>query len=85
MKYALFPGCVLEGAAAEAYTSLKKVCEKLNIKSEGFFMAGLRAPMAIRLMRVGKMNPLDKHPVNPEIETIRKIVKNAEAAAKEAE
>lgn len=58
---------------------------KLNIKSEGFFMAGLRAPMAIRLMRVGKMNPLDKHPVNPEIETIRKIVKNAEAAAKEAE
>ena len=58
---------------------------KLNIKSEGFLMAGLRAPMALRLMRVGKMNPLDKHKVNPEIETIRKIVKNAEAAAKEAE
>ena len=34
MKYALFPGCVLEGAAAEAYTSLKKVCEKLNIGIE---------------------------------------------------
>lgn len=34
MKYALFPGCVLEGAAAEAYTSLKKVCEKLNIEIE---------------------------------------------------
>jgi len=31
------------------------------------------------------MNPLDTHKVNPEIETIRKIVKNAEAAAKEAE
>ncbi len=58
---------------------------KLNIKSEGFLMAGLRAPMALRLMRVGKMNPLDTHKVNPEIETIRKIVKNAEAPAKEAE
>ena len=34
MKYALFPGCVLEGAAAEAYTSLKKVCEKLGIEVE---------------------------------------------------
>lgn len=34
MKYALFPGCVLEGAAAEAYTSLKKVCEKLGIEIE---------------------------------------------------
>ena len=34
MKYALFPGCVLEGAAAEAYTSLKKVCEKLDIEIE---------------------------------------------------
>ena len=34
MKYALFPGCVLEGAAAEAYTSLKKVCEKLEIEIE---------------------------------------------------
>ncbi|MBQ1867109.1 MULTISPECIES: succinate dehydrogenase/fumarate reductase iron-sulfur subunit [Selenomonas] len=56
---------------------------KLNIKSEGFFAAGLRAPMALRLMRVGKMNPLDKHPVNKEIDTIRKIVKNAEAASKE--
>ncbi len=58
---------------------------KLNIKSEGFLMAGLRAPMALRLMHVGKMNPLDSHPVNPEIDTIRKIVKNAEAAAKEEE
>lgn len=34
MKYALFPGCVLEGAAAEAYTSLKKVCEKLGLELE---------------------------------------------------
>ena len=34
MKYALFPGCVLEGATAEAYTSLKKVCEKLDIEIE---------------------------------------------------
>ena len=34
MKYALFPGCVLDGAAAEAYTSLKKVCEKLGIEIE---------------------------------------------------
>ncbi len=34
MKYALFPGCVLEGAAAEAYTSLKKVCEKLDLEIE---------------------------------------------------
>ena len=52
-------------------------------EEEGFFAAGLRAPMALRLMRVGKMNPLDSHPVNKEIETIRKVVKNAEAAAKE--
>ena len=34
MKFALFPGCVLEGAAAEAYTSLKKVCGKLDIELE---------------------------------------------------
>lgn len=31
LAYALFPGCVLKGAAAEAYTSLKKVCEILDI------------------------------------------------------
>ncbi|MFC2767238.1 MAG: CoB--CoM heterodisulfide reductase iron-sulfur subunit B family protein [Mitsuokella sp.] len=34
MKYALFPGCVLEGAAAEAYTSLKKVCEAIGLEIE---------------------------------------------------
>lgn len=34
MKYALFPGCVLDGAAAEAYTSLKKVCEKIDLEIE---------------------------------------------------
>lgn len=32
LKFALFPGCVLKGAAAEAYTSLKKVCDKLGIE-----------------------------------------------------
>ena len=32
MKYAFFPGCVLKGAAAEAYTSMKKVCDKLGIE-----------------------------------------------------
>ncbi len=58
---------------------------KLNIKSEGLIMAALRAPMAVRLMRTGKMNPMAGHPVNPEINTIKKIVKNAEAASKEAE
>ena len=51
---------------------------KLNIKSEGFFLAGLRAPMALRLMRVGKMNPLESHPVNPEVKTVAAIVKVAE-------
>ena len=51
---------------------------RLNIKSEGFFMAGLRAPMALRLMHVGKMNPLESHPVNPEVKTIAAIVKAAE-------
>lgn len=56
---------------------------KLNIKSEGFLMAGLRAPMALRLMRVGKMNPLDKHPINPEIKTIDAVVKTAEEAGRE--
>ncbi|MBR2216525.1 MAG: CoB--CoM heterodisulfide reductase iron-sulfur subunit B family protein [Selenomonadaceae bacterium] len=34
MKYAFFPGCVLKGAAAEAYTSMFKVCEKLGIELE---------------------------------------------------
>jgi len=34
MKFAFFPGCVLKGAAAEAYTSLTKVCEKLSIEIE---------------------------------------------------
>ncbi len=56
---------------------------KLNIKSEGFFAAGLRAPMAIRLMKVGKMDPFESHPVNPEIKTIQKLVKAAEAASKD--
>lgn len=51
---------------------------KLNIKSEGLLMSALRAPMAFRLMKVGKLNPMDKHPVNPEISTIQKIVKTAE-------
>ena len=56
---------------------------KLNIESEGFLAASLRAPMALRLMHVGKMNPLDKHPVNPEIDTIRKVVKIAEQQSEE--
>lgn len=56
---------------------------KLNIKSEGFLAAGLRLPMALRLMNVGKMNPMEKHPVNPEIKTIDAVVKAAEAAEKE--
>lgn len=34
MKYAFFPGCVLKGAAAEAYTSLTKVCDRLGIELE---------------------------------------------------
>ena len=32
MKYAFFPGCVLKGAAAEAYTSMQRVCEKIGIE-----------------------------------------------------
>lgn len=32
MKFAFFPGCVLKGAAAEAYTSMSKVCEKIGIE-----------------------------------------------------
>lgn len=55
---------------------------KLNIKSEGFLAAALRMPMAVRLLRSGKLNPLDSHPVNKEIKTIKAIVK---AAEKEAE
>lgn len=54
---------------------------KLNIKSEGLLAAGLRFPMAIRLARTGKMNPLAPHPVNPEIKTIQAIVKNAEGGS----
>ena len=42
------------------------------------FMAGLLPPMALRLMHVGKMNPLETHPVNPEVKTIAAIVKAAE-------
>lgn len=34
MKFAFFPGCVLKGAAAEAYTSMQKVCEVLDIELE---------------------------------------------------
>lgn len=34
MKFAFFPGCVLKGAAGEAYTSMQKVCEKLDIELE---------------------------------------------------
>lgn len=34
MKFAFFPGCVLKGAAAEAYTSMQKVCEALGIELE---------------------------------------------------
>ena len=56
---------------------------KLNIKSEGYLMSSLRLPMALRLMNVGKMDPLAKHPVNPEIKTIDAIVKAAENADKE--
>lgn len=56
---------------------------KLNIKSEGFLKAGTRAPMGIRLMHTGKLDPLAKHPVNPEIATIKKIVQVAEKASKE--
>lgn len=54
---------------------------KLNIKSEGFIMAGFRLPMALRLMNAGKMNPLESHPTNPEIQTIRAVVKAAEEEA----
>ena len=37
MKFAFFPGCVLKGAAAEAYTSMQKVCEALGIEiPEGY-------------------------------------------------
>jgi len=32
MQFAFFPGCVLKGAAAEAYTSLTKVCDRLGIE-----------------------------------------------------
>lgn len=56
---------------------------KLNIKSEGYLMSSLRLPMALRLMNVGKMDPLAKHPVNPDIKTIDAIVKAAESADKE--
>ncbi len=34
MKFALFPGCVLKGAAAEAYTSLMKVSEAIGLELE---------------------------------------------------
>lgn len=34
MKFAFFPGCVLKGAAAEAYASTEKVCAKLGIEIE---------------------------------------------------
>ena len=56
---------------------------KLNIKSEGFLKAGTRAPMGIRLMATGKLDPTASHPVNPEIATIKKIVQIAEQASKE--
>lgn len=56
---------------------------KLNIKSEGYLMSGLRLPMALRLISTGKMDPTAAHPVNPEIQTVAAIVKAAEQAEKE--
>ena len=56
---------------------------KLNIKSEGFLKAGTRAPMGLRLMHVGKLDPTASHPVNPEIATIKMIVQLAEKASHE--
>lgn len=51
---------------------------KLGFKSEGFKVA-LRAPIAYRLMRAGKMAPLEKAEVIPEIQKVRTIM----TAAKE--
>lgn len=56
---------------------------KLNIKSEGYVMSALRLPMALRLMRTGKMDPTASHPINPEIKTIEAIMRAAEKADKE--
>lgn len=50
---------------------------KLSIQSEGLISASLRAPFAIRLMKTGKLDPFEKIPVNPEINKIRDILKNA--------
>lgn len=53
---------------------------KLAVQSEGFVSAALRAPFAIRLMKTGKLDPFEKVPVNPEINKIRDILKNAKEA-----
>lgn len=55
---------------------------KLNIKSEGFIASAFRLPMAVRLFRAGKLDPMASHPVNKDIKTIQAIVA---AAEKEAE
>ncbi len=51
---------------------------KLGLKTEGLKSA-LRIPVAYRLMRAGKLAPLEKHEAIPEIEKVRAIM----AAAKE--
>lgn len=53
---------------------------KLAIQTEGFAAAALRAPFALRLMKAGKLNPLEKVEVNPEIKQIRAILKDAKEA-----
>lgn len=51
---------------------------KLGFKTEGFKVA-LRVPVAYRLMRAGKMAPLEKAEIIPEIQKVRTIM----TAAKE--
>jgi len=46
---------------------------KLGLKTEGLKVA-LRAPMAYRLMRAGKMSPLEKSEAIPEIQKVRTIL-----------
>jgi succinate dehydrogenase / fumarate reductase, iron-sulfur subunit len=49
----------------------------LATRTEGVFLSALRAPVAVRLMTHGKLNMLERHPVNPEIKTIQAIMTKA--------
>ena len=53
---------------------------KLAMRTEGVLSSALRLPTAYRLMRHGKLNMLESHPVNKEIKTVQAIMTKTKEA-----